>query len=135
MAKGQNIEFLKISKRTSAASIAGAVAGMVKDGKPTKLQCIGAGAVNQAIKGATIARSFLIADGVDIALVPSFVTLSGEGDEECTAIRLQVVKVDHDYVKSKVSSTGDYLPPDHQDTAQSSSEQPSSHPRHHAIHA
>jgi stage V sporulation protein S len=112
MAKGQNIEFLKVSKKTSAASIAGAIAGMIKDGKPTKLQCIGAGAVNQAIKGATIARSFLIADGIDIALVPSFVTLEAAEGEECTAIRLQVVRISLDYTAATVSMEAGYLPPD-----------------------
>ena len=44
------MEFLKVSSKSSPASVAGAIAGMVKDGVPVNLQCVGAGAVNQAIK-------------------------------------------------------------------------------------
>ena len=34
------------------------IAGMVKDGVPVNIQCVGAGAVNQAIKAVAIARGF-----------------------------------------------------------------------------
>ncbi len=54
------MEFLKVSSKSSPASVAGAIAGMVKDGVPVNMQCVGAGAVNQAIKAVAIARGFLI---------------------------------------------------------------------------
>ena len=54
------MEFLKVSSKSSPASVAGAIAGMVKDGAPVNMQCVGAGAVNQAIKAIAIARGFLI---------------------------------------------------------------------------
>ena len=54
------MEFLKVSSKSSPASVAGAIAGMVKDGVPVNMQCVGAGAVNQAIKAMAIARGFLI---------------------------------------------------------------------------
>ena len=41
---------LKVSSKSSPASVAGAIAGMVKDGVPVEMQAVGAGAVNQAIK-------------------------------------------------------------------------------------
>ena len=50
---------LKVSSKSSPASVAGAIAGLVKDQEPVTLQCIGAGAVNQAIKAVAIARGFL----------------------------------------------------------------------------
>ena len=61
------MEFLKVSSKSSPASVAGAIAGMVKDGVPVTIQCVGAGAVNQAIKAVAIARGFLIPTGFDIS--------------------------------------------------------------------
>lgn len=36
------MEFLKVSSKSSPASVAGAIAGMVKDGVPVNMQCVGA---------------------------------------------------------------------------------------------
>lgn len=83
------MDFLKVSSKSSPASVAGAIAGMVKDGAPVVMQCVGAGAVNQAIKAVCIARGFLIPTGVDISCAPTFsdVLINGEAR---TAIRLYV---------------------------------------------
>ena len=83
------MEFLKISSKSSPASVAGAIAGMVKDGVPVNMQCVGAGAVNQAVKAIAIARGFLIPTGFDISCAPVFsdVVINGESR---TAIRLSV---------------------------------------------
>ena len=43
------MDCLKVSSKSSPASVAGAIAGMVKDGVPVNIQCVGAGAVNQAM--------------------------------------------------------------------------------------
>ena len=61
------MDCLKVSSKSSPASVAGAIAGMVKDGVPVNIQCVGAGAVNQAIKAVAIARGFLIPTGFDIS--------------------------------------------------------------------
>ena len=39
------MEYLKVSSKSSPASVAGAIAGMVKDGVPVNIQSVGAGAV------------------------------------------------------------------------------------------
>ena len=62
------MDFLKVSSKSSPASVAGAIAGMVKDGVPVNLQAVGAGAVNQAVKAIAIARGFLIPVGIDISV-------------------------------------------------------------------
>lgn len=87
------MEFLKISTKSSPASIAGAIAGMVKDGVPVNLQAVGAGAVNQAIKAVAIARGFLIPVGLDISCSPTFADINIEGHDR-TAIKI-VVLVHH----------------------------------------
>ena len=83
------MEFLKVSSKSSPASVAGAIAGMVKDGVPVNLQCVGAGAVNQAIKAIAIARGFLIPMGLDISCAPVFSDIL-INDESRTAIRLSI---------------------------------------------
>lgn len=83
------MEFLKVSSKSSPASVAGAIAGMVKDGVPVNMQCVGAGAVNQAIKAMAIARGFLIPTGFDISCAPVFSDILINGESR-TAIRLSV---------------------------------------------
>lgn len=83
------MEFLKVSSKSSPASVAGAIAGMVKDGVPVNMQCVGAGAVNQAIKAMAIARGFLIPTGYDISCAPVFSDILINGESR-TAIRLSV---------------------------------------------
>lgn len=81
--------FLKVSSKSSPASVAGAIAGMVKDGVSVTMQCVGAGAVNQAIKAMAIARGFLIPTGLDILCSPVFSDIVINGESR-TAIRLSI---------------------------------------------
>ena len=83
------MDFLKVSSKSSPASVAGAIAGMVKDGVPVNLQAVGAGAVNQAVKAIAIARGFLIPVGVDISVAPTFSDVTIDGAQR-TAIRIAV---------------------------------------------
>ena len=83
------MEFLKVSSKSSPASVAGAIAGMVKDGVPVNIQCVGAGAVNQAIKAIAVARGFLIPTGVDISCAPTFSDIEINGESR-TASRIAV---------------------------------------------
>ncbi len=82
---------LKVAAGSRSTAVAGAIAGMVRDGRPVTLQAIGAAAVNQAVKAIGIARGYLVDDGIDIACVPSFCDLEVEGSER-TALRLEVVR-------------------------------------------
>ena len=83
------MEFLKVSSKSSPASVAGAIAGMIKDGTPVKMQAVGAGAVNQAINAVAIARGFLIPSGFDVAITPTFSDIEIDGNSR-TAIRIAV---------------------------------------------
>ena len=83
------MNYLKVSSKSSPASVAGASAGMVKDGAPVNMQAVGAGAVNQAIKAIAIARGFLIPVGLDISCAPTFSDIAIDGQSR-TAIRIAV---------------------------------------------
>jgi len=80
---------LKVSARSRPSSVAGAIAGVVRETGRAEIQAIGAGATNQAIKSVAIARSYLQEDGIDIVCIPSFAEVV-IGKEERTAIRLVV---------------------------------------------
>lgn len=84
------MQYLKVSSKSSPASVAGAIAGMVKDGVPVNIQSVGAGAVNQAIKAVAIARGFLIPAGFDISCSPTFSDIEIDGQSR-TAIRIQIL--------------------------------------------
>ena len=75
---------LKVSSKSSPASVAGAIAGMVKDGVK-----VGAGAVNQAVKAIALSRGFLSPVGIEIACIPSFADIVIDGEYR-TAIRFAI---------------------------------------------
>lgn len=83
------MEFLKVSSKSSPSSVAGAIAGMVKDGVHVEIQSVGAGAVNQAVKAIAIARGFLSPIGIEIVCIPAFADINIDGEKR-TAIRFVV---------------------------------------------
>lgn len=83
------MDFLKVSSKSSPASVAGAIAGLIKDGSPVRMQSVGAGAVNQAVKAIAIARGFLAPIGIDITCKPNFAEIAID-NETRTAIRFVV---------------------------------------------
>ena len=80
---------IKVSASSRTSSVAGAIAGVVRDNNRAEVQAIGAGAVNQAVKAVAIARGFLQEDGLDVICIPEFTTVDIDGKER-TAIRLVV---------------------------------------------
>lgn len=83
------MEVLKVSSKSSPNSVAGAVAGVIRESGSVEVQAVGAGAANQAIKAIAIARGYLAPAGIDLVCVPAFATVIIE-NEERTAIKLIV---------------------------------------------
>ncbi|MBM3187793.1 MAG: stage V sporulation protein S [Chloroflexi bacterium] len=83
------MEVLRVSARSRATAVAGAIAGVVREKRRAEVQAIGAGAVNQAVKAIAIARSYLTVDDIDIVCTPIFTDVI-IGDQERTAIRFVV---------------------------------------------
>ena len=83
------MEILKISSKSNPNSVAGAIAGLVKESNKAEMQAIGAGALNQAIKAVAIARGYVAPTGHDLSLVPGFVDIMIDNCEK-TAIKLFV---------------------------------------------
>ena len=76
------METLKISSKSNPNSVAGAIAGLVKESNKAEMQAIGAGALNQAVKAVAIARGFVAPAGVDLICIPAFAEVEVEGGRE-----------------------------------------------------
>lgn len=53
------MEVLRVSTKSNPNSVAGALAGVLREKGTAELQAVGAGALNQAVKAVAIARGFL----------------------------------------------------------------------------
>lgn len=84
------MEVLKVSSKSNPNSVAGALAGVIRDSGTAEIQAIGAGALNQSIKAIAIARGFLIPSGMDLVCIPAFSDVLIDGEER-TAIKLTVL--------------------------------------------
>ncbi len=83
------MDVLKVSAKSSPNSIAGALAGVIREKGTAEMQAIGAGALNQAVKAVAIARGFVAPSGLELICIPAFTDIVIDGEER-TAIKLIV---------------------------------------------
>ena len=83
------METLKVSSKSNPNSVGGAVAALIKENKKIELHAIGAGALNQAVKGVAIARGFVASSGIDLICIPAFLDVV-VNDDNRTGIKLIV---------------------------------------------
>lgn len=83
------MEILKVSSKSNPNSIAGALANVLREESVVEIQAVGAGALNQAIKGIIIARGFVAPSGKNLYCIPSFSEVTID-NEERTAIKLTI---------------------------------------------
>ena len=84
-----NNEILKISSKSNPNSVAGAIAGLIKENEKIEMQVVGAGALNQAIKAIAIARGFIAPLGIELICIPSFTELEIDGEKR-TGMKLLI---------------------------------------------
>lgn len=83
------MDVLKVSAKSNPNSVAGALAGVIRDHGSVEVQAVGAGALNQATKAVAIARGFVAPQGMDLICIPAFADIVIDGEER-TAIKLIV---------------------------------------------
>ena len=83
------MEILKVSSHSSPNSVAGAIAGVIREKKAVEVQAVGAGAANQAVKAIAIARGFVAPSGKNLVCIPAFSDIVIDGEDR-TAIKLIV---------------------------------------------
>lgn len=84
-----NEQILKVKATSNPASVAGALAGTIREAGRAEIQAIGAGALNQAVKAIAISRGFVVPQGIDLIVIPAFIDVEID-NEERTAIKLIV---------------------------------------------
>lgn len=82
---------LKVSAKSNPASVAGALASIMRESGKAEMQAIGAGSINQAVKAIAIARGYVAPNGIDLVCKPAFVDVEIDGLEK-TAIKFFVDK-------------------------------------------
>lgn len=85
------MDILKVSANSKPTSVAGAIAGVIREKGCVEIQTVGAGAANQAVKAIAVARGYMAPSGVDLICIPSFANIEIDGVER-TAIKLIVEK-------------------------------------------
>ena len=81
------MDILKVSSRSVPNSVAGAIAGVIREKGAVEIQAVGAGATNQAVKSIAIARGSLAPTGIDLICIPAFANVEIDGIER-TAIKM-----------------------------------------------
>ena len=83
------MDIIKVSGTSRTSSVAGAIAGVMREHKHAEVQAIGASAINQAVKALVLAKGYLEEDGILIMCVPEFVDVQIE-DKVRTAVKFVV---------------------------------------------
>lgn len=91
---------LKVSAKSNPNSIAGALAGFVRENGTVEIQAIGAGALNQAIKAIAIARGFVAPSGIELICIPAFTDVEIDGVQK-TAMNLLWSREEDNVLKIK----------------------------------
>ena len=97
-----NVETIKVSSKSNPNSVAGALANTFREKGIVEVQAIGAGALNQAIKGVAIARGFVAPSGKNLVCTPAFIDINIDGEER-TAIKL-IVEAKQLFLNKKAKS-------------------------------
>lgn len=83
------MEVLKVSSKSNPSAVAKALALLLRREGKAELHAIGAGAVNQAVKAAAVARGLVAPNGIDAVVIPAFMDIEIDGEER-TGIKLIV---------------------------------------------
>lgn len=70
---------IKVASKSNPNSVAGMIASLIKEKDKVEISCVGAGALNQAIKAICIARGFTAPMGKDLICIPAFNQIDLDG--------------------------------------------------------
>jgi len=85
------VNVLRVSAKTDVKKLGTALYHMLREnGGEAVLQAVGAGAVNQAVKGVAVARGLAAPEGADLKVVPGLTRVTVGGAEK-TAVQLRVI--------------------------------------------
>lgn len=80
---------IRVSSSSCPKKVAGAIAATIQQKPKVDIEIIGAGAMQQAMKGIAIARGLVAPSGYDLPTLPSFRNTVINGEEK-TAMKLVI---------------------------------------------
>lgn len=83
-------QMMWVSPKTPTSDLASAISYAIYDGKKVTLRAMGAGAVNQAVKGIAKAQGYVAQRGLILVNQPGFQTVDVKEDGERTAMVFRV---------------------------------------------
>ena len=81
MSEQKSKKVIKVAATSRTPSVAGAIAGILRDDGEVEVQAIGASAVNQALKALVTAQKFLSQEGKNLRFHPKFLDTVIKGKE------------------------------------------------------
>lgn len=81
---------LKVAAESNPQSVGGAIVRNLQEGKQVEMIAVGAGAVNQAVKGFAIASGYASPQGMSISMRPGFTEIEIESEVK-TGIKFKVI--------------------------------------------
>lgn len=88
------MDIIRVASHSRTSSVAGSIAHAIREKGYIDAQSIGAGAVNQMIKAAIMAKQYLAEEGISLVFSPTFTKLEISG-KECTAIRVSIFAIEN----------------------------------------
>lgn len=85
----KEVQELRVAANSNVKAVAGSISKCLEEGKIVEIYVIGAGALNQAVKGVAMARGFIATKGYDVIMRPGFASTEIEGNEK-TSLKLVV---------------------------------------------
>lgn len=83
---------LRVGAGSNPQAVASAIAHSVYETRTAKVRCVGAGAVNQAVKALAIASGYTAPRGIRLAFIPGFTTIESR-DGDISAIVLTAIVI------------------------------------------
>ncbi len=81
----------RVSSTANPQSTASAIAHALYESPEVNIRAVGAGAINQALKAIIIARGYVAPRGMDLYVIPGFVTIkSRDGDISAVLLKVKV---------------------------------------------
>lgn len=81
-------DLIWVRPNSNVQGVAALLTNSIDENKRITLRAIGAGAVNQAVKGSILSRQQLAAQGFDMVLRPGFANVEGNDGGQVTAVVL-----------------------------------------------
>ena len=81
MPKETELKIIKVAAKSRTPSVAGAIAGILREDGRVEIQAIGAMAVNQALKALVTARKYLLQENKELLFQPVFMDTSIKGKD------------------------------------------------------